>query len=65
MKEIEFALLKGDSVTTPELKAAHMHFENLNRALGELGQRWHFAFGESNRLAMMCNDYLRARKRRS
>ncbi|MGD9728152.1 MAG: hypothetical protein AB7L09_00180 [Nitrospira sp.] len=62
MKEIEQALLKGDNVTTQELKKARAHFSNLRFALLELGPHWHFAFVEANRLEMMTASYLRARE---
>ena len=63
MREIEMDLIKGGSMTTPELEMAHKHYGRLREGLSELGQRWHFAFAEANRLWMMTNDYLNARKR--
>ena len=63
LREIETALLKGDSITTPELKLANEHFANLRKALIVLGPHWHFAFKEANRMEMMTGNYLRARER--
>jgi len=64
LKDVELRLLKGDHVTTRELKAAHEHYGRLREDLGALGQRWHFAFSEANRLWSMCRQYLDARKER-
>lgn len=64
LKELEQGLLKGDSFTDEELKRAHEHYGKVRELLGELGQRWHFAWGEANRLWMMTGDYLTARARR-
>jgi hypothetical protein len=63
LREIELALIKGDSVSTKELKSANGHYERLREDLGKLGQRWHFAFTEANRLWMLTGSYLRARER--
>jgi hypothetical protein len=63
LRDIEQRLLKGDHVTTRELRASRRHYNALRRDLGLLGQRWHFAFQEANRLWMLCEDYLNARKR--
>jgi hypothetical protein len=62
LRDIEARLLRGDHVTTRELKAAHEHYGRLRTDLGELGQHWRFAFGEANRLWSMCRQYLDARK---
>lgn len=64
IKDIELQLLKGDHVTTPELKVAFEHFGRLREDLGALGQRWHFSFDEATRLWNMCRQYLDARKER-
>ena len=61
LRDIEMLLLKGDSVSTPELKAANERYGLLREALGDLGQRWHFAFSEANRLWILTDQYLRAR----
>ena len=62
LKEIEKCLLKGDSLSTAELKRAKKHYGRLRDNLGELGHHWHFAFTEANRLWMLSRDYLNARK---
>ena len=64
LRDIERRLLLGDSVSTRELRAAHSHFYGLREMLGKLGQHWHFAYTEANRLEMMCRQYLDARKER-
>lgn len=64
LRAIEEALLRGDSITTRELRAAHAHFCRPRELLGELGQHWQFAYAEANRLEMMCRQYLDARKER-
>lgn len=63
LRDIELRLIKGDSVTSRELRAARRHYSQLREGLGVLGQRWYFAFCEANRLWMLCDDYLNARKR--
>ena len=61
LRDIEELLLKGDHITTRELRAAHAHYHGLRSALGELGRQWDFASTEANRLEQMCRQYLEAR----
>lgn len=63
MKELDAALRRGDSFSDEELKRAHKHYGEIRELLGDLGPRWHFAWGEANRLWSMTGDYLRARER--
>lgn len=62
LRDIEERLLKGDSVTTPELERANQHFARLRDDLGDLGPHWHFAFVEANRLWSLTRQYLEARE---
>ena len=63
LRDVEARLLRGDHISDRELRAAHSHFYGLREMLGKLGERWHFAFSEANRLEMMCRQYLDARNR--
>jgi hypothetical protein len=63
LRDVEARLLRGDSISDRELRAAHSHFYGLREMLGKLGQHWHFAYAEANRLEMMCSQYLSARER--
>lgn len=61
LRDIEGLLLRGESVTTGELKRAHELYGRLREDLVGLGERWHFAFVEANRLWTMTRQYLEAR----
>lgn len=62
MKEIERKLRTGDPITDAELKQAVSFYEKLADMLLQLGSEWHFAFGEANRLFLLCRSYQNARK---
>ena len=61
MKSIETNLLTGKKVPNRDLIRAVEFFGALADNLADLGPRWHFAFGEANRLYVLCRSYARAR----